>query len=104
MIRSPGDAESIALWIVPEAGTWVGALPPIVTVTASIDCLPLDAVTISSPHFAGVVGPRYMVCCWIAHSGTPARGPPTTICVSPKLETAAVAPQMFTFPAVLPKP
>src|SRR5437667_11735552 len=27
MIRSPGAAWSIALWIEPEARTWVGALP-----------------------------------------------------------------------------
>ena len=38
MIRSPGLAASIAAWIEPEAATWVGALPPTVTVTASIDC------------------------------------------------------------------
>ena len=29
MIKSPGAAWSIAVWIEPEAGTWVGALPPL---------------------------------------------------------------------------
>src|SRR5882672_9825417 len=38
MIRSPGLAASIAAWIEPEAATWVGALPPTVTVTVSTDC------------------------------------------------------------------
>ena len=44
MSMSPGCAWSIAVWIEPEAGTWVGAFPPTVTVTVSIDCLPLAAV------------------------------------------------------------
>src|SRR2546423_4623975 len=33
MMRSPGWAASIAAWIEPEAATWVGVLPPTVTVT-----------------------------------------------------------------------
>ena len=57
MIRSPGIAPSMAVWIEPEAATWVGTLPPIVTVTVSIDCLPLPAVMTSSPHCA--VDPPY---------------------------------------------
>ena len=44
MIRSPGLATSIAAWIESVAATWVGALPPMVTVTVSTDCLPLPAV------------------------------------------------------------
>ena len=52
MIRSPGAAASIALWIVPEAATWVGVLPPMVTVTASTDCFPLPAVITNWPHCA----------------------------------------------------
>src|SRR5207253_5460294 len=50
MIRSPGAAASIAPWIVPEAATWKGALPPTVTLTASTDCLPLPAVTTRGPQ------------------------------------------------------
>src|SRR6267143_3464563 len=38
MIRTPGLAASIAAWIESEAATWVGALPPTVTVTVSTDC------------------------------------------------------------------
>ena len=44
MSKSPGAAASIALWSLALALTCVGALPPMVTVTASIDCLPLPAV------------------------------------------------------------
>ena len=70
MIRSPGEALSSAFWMLlltPVAVTWVGVLPPIVTVTASIDCLPLAAVITSWPHLAGAVvaGPPYCTCCWI---------------------------------------
>src|SRR3981189_1211770 len=61
MSKSPGWAASIALWMLAEARTWTGALPPIVTVTVSIDCLAFDGwpapavlavVMTSSPHFA----------------------------------------------------
>src|SRR6267143_2211315 len=38
MIRTPGLAASIAAWIESDAATWVGALPPTVTVTVSTDC------------------------------------------------------------------
>src|SRR5205807_9834031 len=48
MIRSPGLAASIAAWTESVGATCVGALPPIVTVTVSIDCLPLAAVMTSS--------------------------------------------------------
>ena len=41
MIKSPGAAASIAAWMVWLALTCMGALPPMVTVTASTDCLPL---------------------------------------------------------------
>ena len=70
MSMSPGEALSIAFWMLlltPVAVTWNGALPPIVTVTASIDCLPLPDVITSWPHLAGAVvaGPPYCTCCWI---------------------------------------
>src|SRR6267143_961364 len=61
MIRSPGAALSIALWIESEARTWVGVLPPMVTVTVSIDCLPLAAVMTSSPQRA--CEPPNCACC-----------------------------------------
>src|SRR5207253_1784480 len=54
MIRSPGLAASIAAWIEPEAATWVGVLPPTVTVTVSTDCWPAFVVMTSSPHTAFV--------------------------------------------------
>ncbi len=64
MIMSPGCAWSIATWMALLVGfspvTWVGGLPPTVTVTASIDCLPLAEVMTSSPHRVAVVTPR---CC-----------------------------------------
>src|SRR2546423_15124345 len=51
MIRSPGAALSIAVWMALSVAfgpvTYVGALPAIVTVTVSIDCLPLAAVMTS---------------------------------------------------------
>ena len=55
------------LLLAPVTVTWVGALPPIVTVTVSIDCLPPAAVITSWPHLAGAVvaGPPYCTCCWI---------------------------------------
>jgi hypothetical protein len=40
MIKSPGSAASIAAWIESDGATCFGVLPPIVTVTVSIDCLP----------------------------------------------------------------
>ena len=73
MIRSPGAAASIArLDRLPGGQTWVGALPPMVTVTASIDCLPLPAVMTSSPHRAAAAEPPYCACCCMAHDGTSA--------------------------------
>ena len=69
MIKSPGAAASIALWIVGAGVTWMGALPPMVTVTVSIDCLPLPAVMTSWPHCA--VEPPYCFCCCMAQLGTP---------------------------------
>jgi hypothetical protein len=57
MIRSPGMAKSIADWIVlnvvggeaatPDATTCTGALPPIVTVTVSIDCLAFEGPVVA---------------------------------------------------------
>src|ERR1700739_3574552 len=70
MIKSPGSAPSMALWMVPEERTCVGALPPTVTVTVSTDCLPLPAVMTSSPHStgpgvlpAGALWVAYCACC-----------------------------------------
>ena len=65
MIRSPGSAASIAAWIVVPSYEHVGVLPPMVTVTVSIDCLPLPAVMTSSPHCAVVTRkwPPYCACC-----------------------------------------
>src|SRR6267378_2682608 len=68
MIKSPGAALSIALWIESKARTCVGALPPIVTVTVSIDCLPLAAVMTSWPHRASE--PPNCACCGMPHDGT----------------------------------
>src|SRR6516225_7519309 len=93
MIKSPGWAASIALWIVAEAATWVGGLPPTVTVTVSIDCLPLPAVITSSPHWAAE--PPYCTCCWMVQAGTPA-GTVAIIELSPQLVMAAGTPPMVT--------
>src|SRR5437016_8965146 len=62
MIRSPGAAASIAPWIVPEAATWKGALPPTVTLTVSTDCLPLPAVTRSEEHTSELQSLTNLVC------------------------------------------
>src|SRR6185295_707479 len=79
MIRSPGAASSIAVCsglgrMRPNAGltfvvgvTKTGALPAIVTLTASIELLPLAAVTTSAPQCAGGA-PR----CCSGQAGTPA--------------------------------
>src|ERR1700719_1803556 len=75
--RSPGAALSIAAWIEAEAAIWIGALPPIVTVTVSIDWIPrppavAGAVVItSSPHCAAALGAPYCVCCCTGQVGTP---------------------------------
>src|SRR4029077_451313 len=110
MIKSPGLAASIAPWIEPEAATWVGALPPTVTVTASTDCLPLPAVITSSPQRA--CEPPYCACCWMVHRGTcgdPAVAPGTvsTICVSLQLVILAVGtgmPPIVTFDTAVQVP
>ena len=47
MIMSPGIAASIADWIVWPVVKSVGFLPPMVTVTASIEVLPLPFVITS---------------------------------------------------------
>ena len=101
MIKSPGEAASIALWIVPEAATCTGFLPPTVTVTASTDCLPLAAVITNSPHRVDwpgapwVLGLPYCTCCWMTHAGT-LPGTVTTIWVSLQLPTVAAAPVSYT--------
>ena len=51
---SPGEAASIADWIVVFAENTVGFFPPTVTVTASMDCCLRRRIT-SSPQRAGVV-------------------------------------------------
>src|SRR5258705_4056007 len=82
IIRSPGWAASMALWMLAVAATCVGALPPLVTGMPSVDCLPLLAVTTSSPHSA--LEPPYCTCCCTLHAATcgPVVGRGTTICVS----------------------
>src|SRR5207245_9113136 len=70
MIMSPGLARSIAAWTDAVGPTWVGALPPTVTVTVSIDCLPLAAVMTNSPQRAAVVGAPYSTRCCTGHTGT----------------------------------
>src|SRR4029077_15591108 len=72
MSKSPGLAMSIAAWIEPEAATWVGAFPPTVTVTVSIDCWPAAVVMTSSPHWVDVVPEgAYCACCCTAQFGNP---------------------------------
>jgi hypothetical protein len=115
MIMSPGAAASIAFWIVPVlycdngagvapgAIASVGFLPPIVTVTASTDCLPLPAVMTSSPHCAALCP-----CCVIGQFGTPVGTAPVIVrslqltpvrgCATPSAPTSA------TVPAAAPKP
>ena len=66
---------SIAAWTEAEAETWIGFLPPTVTVTASTDWSPLPAVITNSPHRASgkvelPVGPPYWTSCWSTHWGT----------------------------------
>src|SRR5579871_3018297 len=104
IIKSPGAAASMAAWMESEAATWVGLLPPIVTVTASIDCRPLPAVITSSPQRA--VDPPYCACCCTAQFGTEIPNPPSAtliwICVGdhevmfierPPIVTAEIAVQ-----------
>ena len=88
----------MAVWIEPEARTWVGALPPMVTVTASIDCLPLPAVITNWPHCAAE--PPYFTCCWIGQAATPL-GTVTVIVVSFQLPMVAASPPMVTLDRVL---
>ncbi len=52
VMRSPGLAASIAAWTLAIAATWVGTLPPMVTVTVSMDNLPLAAVMTNSAQTA----------------------------------------------------
>src|SRR3954451_21914802 len=92
MIRSPGAALSIADWIVCPGATKVGLVPPTVTVTASIDCLPFAAVMTNSPHSALVVPDGvYCACCCRAHVGM-LFGTVTLIGESPQLTTGASLP------------
>src|SRR5579864_1243882 len=110
MIRSPGAAASMALWIVPEAWTWTGFLPPMVTVTVSIDCLPLPAVMTNSPHCAAK--PPYCACCCTAQAGTFEGTSPvivpsfqvTLVKASPPTVTFGQAPVVGHVLGWLPKP
>ena len=90
MIKSPGVAASTTDWIVRPACSMVGALPPIVSVIASIDDLPLPAVITTSPHCAGG-----WPLCWTAQLGTPV-GTSTVIDVSLQLVTGALTPPIVT--------
>src|SRR5579862_9099647 len=103
MIKSPGLAASIAAWIEPDAATCVGDLPPMVTVTVSIDCWPFAAVICSWPHCA--VEPPYCACCCTAQLGTPG-GTVTVIEVSLQAVTGALIPPIVTLPLpwAAPKP
>src|SRR5579859_953771 len=84
----------------------VGALPPMVTVTVSIDCLPLPAVMTSSPHRVAcpgapvVLGFPYCTCCWTAQAGT-LPGTVTVMEVSDQLVMVVAAPPMVTLDLVL---
>src|SRR6266436_6082423 len=118
MSKSPGEAASIALWMLSEARMCFGGLPPIVTVTVSIDCLAFDGwpaaavlavVMTSSPHFAAVVPAGvYCACCCTAQFGRLVGALPVMVESlhltfvrgrgTPSLPTRA------TVPAVLPKP
>src|SRR5579864_1399636 len=113
MIRSPGLALSMACWIEPTPvgdigvlpATNFGALPPTVTVTASIDCLPLPAVMSNWPQYvlpAAPLKPLYCCCCCTAHNGIPLEPPVdgtvTVICVSLQPVTVAAAPPIVTLP------
>jgi len=104
MIKSPGAAASIALWTLAEAFTWVGALPPRVTVTVSTDCLPLPAVMTSSPQRAA--DPPNCACCWTVHAGScglPGRPPGTVTVMLVSLQVAMTAaiPPTVTLDCVL---
>ncbi len=108
MMRSPGVALSIAIWraLLSEFSPliYVGGLPPIVTVTVSMDCLPLPEVMTSSPHRAAVVA----VVCWMLQLDCAAvrLGTLTTIWASLQETTGAFTPPIITdpVPRVLPKP
>ncbi len=88
--------------------TCVGALPPIVTVMVSTDCLPLAAVITSWPHC--MAEPPYCACCvtgqvdWAAvRAGTVpviTRSPQLTL---PRGCATPLASSRATVPAVLPK-
>ena len=83
--------------------TWVGVLPPIVTVTVSTDCLPFAAVITSSAHCAGGA-----LRCWTAQAGTPL-GTVPRISVSLQLTPVSARatpslPTRATVPGPLPKP
>src|ERR1700739_2615687 len=110
MMRSPGEAASIALWMVALAATCFGSVPPTVTVTVSIERLPVapPRVTTSSPQrargLAGVPsGPPYCGCCCNGQTGTFA-GTVTVIAVSVHDVTGAFTPPMVTDPPPGPKP
>jgi hypothetical protein len=76
-----------------------GLLPSMVTVMASIDCLPLAAVITSSPHFeAGA--PR---CCTL-QAGTPVVFTVPVICVSLHVTPVMATPPTVTFVHVAPHP
>src|ERR1700747_618114 len=76
-----------------EAATCFGALPPMVTVTVSIDIFPLPATIVSSPHCA--VEPPYCACCCTAQLGTPV-GTVTVMLESVQVPTVAGIPPMVT--------
>src|SRR6516165_10503921 len=111
MIMSPGLAASIADWIVWPAASSVGCLPPMVTVTVSIDCLPAAVVITSSPQFAAETGglapagPPYLLCCWTAQADPP-EGARKEIGVSPQvtLGPGTRLSATFSVPVAVPNP
>src|ERR1700739_3804208 len=72
----------------------VGALPPTVTVTVSMDCLPLAAVITSSPQSAWLVPAGTLLCC-CAHAGTVSGTVPVMV-VSLQLTFVSAAPPTVT--------
>ncbi|CAB3809298.1 hypothetical protein LMG28138_06092 [Pararobbsia alpina] len=84
--------------------TYEGGLPPIVTVTVSIDFLPLPAVITSSPQRVCVDTPR----CWIVQLDWPALRLGTVILIWVSLHDVTVALTLLIItdpvPLVAPKP
>jgi len=117
MSKSPGEARRSRSGCCPSEDVlrW---LPPIVTVTVSIDCLAFDGapapavlavVMTSSPHLAAVVPAGvYCACCCTAQFGTPTGTLPVmssrSTLHSSGGERRYRCRREQQYPAVLPKP